>query len=155
MMRSCQQTVRKRANGTAQIEETASLEDPYAQRVYPGPSTTTPTPSVSDSESNASGTTVLSSKDLRVTSIVYRWSRPKYHRILAGGISVLPIMPRSSILDGRLLDDTEWEDFIEQNIPPTFSNYQLYTNTGIVRVVVSLLSPMETSEAFQLLLFNG
>ncbi|KAF3193264.1 hypothetical protein TWF225_010033 [Orbilia oligospora] len=58
MMRSRQQTVRKRANATAQIEETASLEDPYAQQAHPGPSTTTPTPSVSDSESNASGTTM-------------------------------------------------------------------------------------------------
>ncbi|KAF3205817.1 hypothetical protein TWF679_009187 [Orbilia oligospora] len=136
MMRSRQQTVGKRANATAQIEETTSPEDPYAQRVYPGPSTTTPTPSVSDSESNASGATVLSSRDPRVTSIVYRLPRPKYHRMLAGGIFVLPIMTRSSILDGRLLDDTEWEDFVEQNIPPTFSNYQLYTNTGIIRVVM-------------------
>ncbi|KAF3288610.1 hypothetical protein TWF970_005673 [Orbilia oligospora] len=136
MMRSRQQTVRKRANATAQIEETTSLEDPYAQEAHPGPSTTTPTPSISDSESNASGTTVLSSRDPRVTSIVYRWPRPKYHRMLAGGIFVLPIMPRSSILNGRPLDDTEWEDFIEQNIPPTFSNYQLYTSTGVVRVAM-------------------
>ncbi|KAF3129348.1 hypothetical protein TWF703_008971 [Orbilia oligospora] len=136
MMRSRQQTVRKRTNATAQIEENVSLEDPYAQQAHPCPSTTTPTPSVSDSESNASRTTVLSSRDPRVISIIYRWPRLEYHRMLAGGISVLPIMPRNLILDGRPLNDTEWKDFIEQNIPPTFSNYQLYTSTGIFRVVM-------------------